>query len=152
MTKKIFFVVVKTHYEEKRRWLRNGEEDESCTNRARDKAESMDKSGEGGSHLCSACSFWAGDSLRGERSAGPYRGQVDRQKGRSYLILWFRFSWNQVWPGRNVGSVGETMEIMTSRVRREVRQDSGMPYRFVNNIWDKKCPMVQMAVLDLKGD
>ncbi len=48
MTKKIFFdVVVKTRYEEKRRWLRNGEEDESCTNRARDKAESMDESGEG---------------------------------------------------------------------------------------------------------
>lgn len=49
-------------------------------------------------------------------------------------------------------SVGETTEIMTSRVRREVRGDSGMPYRFVNNIRVKKCHIVQMAVFDLEVD
>lgn len=45
------------------------------------------------------------------------------------------------------------MEIMTSGVRTEVRVDSGMPYRFVNNIRVKKChtvhTVVQMAVFDL---
>lgn len=53
-------------------------------------------------------------------------------------------------------SGGETMEIMTSRVRREIRGDSGMPYRFVNNIRVKKChivhTVVHMAVFDLERD